>query len=59
MNYKQQSADGISLAFLVVWLIGDMSNLSGGFPIASLPNMTSRAASPFPHSIIFNGVNSD
>ncbi|KAF7554031.1 hypothetical protein G7Z17_g3242 [Cylindrodendrum hubeiense] len=28
-NYKAQSADGLSMAFLIVWLIGDMSNLVG------------------------------
>ena len=29
LNYKTGSADGISLAFLFVWLIGDITNLSG------------------------------
>lgn len=29
LNYKTGSADGISLAFLLVWLIGDITNLSG------------------------------
>lgn len=29
LNYKTGSADGISLAFLTVWLIGDICNLSG------------------------------
>ncbi|CAK7274501.1 hypothetical protein SEPCBS57363_006197 [Sporothrix epigloea] len=28
-NYKSQSADGLSMAFLTVWLIGDVTNLSG------------------------------
>ncbi|TEA20259.1 putative vacuolar amino acid transporter YPQ3 [Colletotrichum sidae] len=28
-NYKAQSADGLSMAFLVVWLIGDVTNLLG------------------------------
>ncbi|KAK7421276.1 hypothetical protein QQZ08_009992 [Neonectria magnoliae] len=28
-NYKAQSADGLSMAFLIVWLIGDMTNLVG------------------------------
>ncbi|CAK7267509.1 hypothetical protein SEPCBS119000_002585 [Sporothrix epigloea] len=27
-NYKSQSADGLSMAFLTVWLIGDVTNLS-------------------------------
>jgi len=29
LNYKSGSADGISLAFLTVWLVGDIANLSG------------------------------
>lgn len=29
LNYKTGSAEGISLAFLTVWLIGDLANLSG------------------------------
>jgi uncharacterized protein with PQ loop repeat len=29
LNYKTGSADGISLAFLFVWMIGDITNLSG------------------------------
>ncbi|OCL03867.1 vacuolar membrane PQ loop repeat protein [Glonium stellatum] len=28
-NYKQGAADGISLAFLTVWFIGDITNLAG------------------------------
>ncbi|CAK7226660.1 hypothetical protein SBRCBS47491_006305 [Sporothrix bragantina] len=28
-NYKSQSADGLSMAFLIVWLIGDATNLAG------------------------------
>ncbi|KAH7175473.1 PQ loop repeat-domain-containing protein [Dactylonectria macrodidyma] len=28
-NYKAQSADGLSMAFLIVWLVGDLSNLVG------------------------------
>ncbi|KAI5464497.1 PQ loop repeat-domain-containing protein [Mariannaea sp. PMI_226] len=28
-NYKSQSADGLSMAFLVVWLFGDVTNLLG------------------------------
>nr|XP_036580795.1 vacuolar amino acid transporter YPQ3-like protein 1 [Colletotrichum truncatum]KAF6788867.1 vacuolar amino acid transporter YPQ3-like protein 1 [Colletotrichum truncatum] len=28
-NYKAQSADGLSMAFLVVWLLGDVTNLLG------------------------------
>jgi hypothetical protein len=29
LNYKTGSAEGISLAFLTVWLIGDATNLAG------------------------------
>ncbi|CAK7219411.1 hypothetical protein SEUCBS140593_003881 [Sporothrix eucalyptigena] len=28
-NYKSQSAEGLSMAFLFVWLLGDVTNLSG------------------------------
>ncbi|OLN86061.1 putative vacuolar amino acid transporter YPQ3-like protein 1 [Colletotrichum chlorophyti] len=28
-NYKAQSADGLSMAFLIVWLLGDITNLLG------------------------------
>lgn len=28
-NYKAQSADGLSMAFLVVWFLGDVTNLVG------------------------------
>jgi uncharacterized protein with PQ loop repeat len=28
-NYKAKSADGLSMAFLIVWLLGDMTNLVG------------------------------
>lgn len=31
LNYKSGSADGISLAFLTVWLIGDITNLIGTY----------------------------
>lgn len=29
LNYRTGSADGISLSFLFVWLVGDVTNLSG------------------------------
>ncbi|APA10769.1 hypothetical protein sscle_07g055390 [Sclerotinia sclerotiorum 1980 UF-70] len=29
LNYRSQSADGVSLAFLTVWFIGDITNLAG------------------------------
>lgn len=28
-NYKAKSADGLSMAFLVVWMLGDITNLFG------------------------------
>ncbi|KAF4975424.1 hypothetical protein FZEAL_7772 [Fusarium zealandicum] len=28
-NYRAQSADGLSMAFLIVWLLGDITNLVG------------------------------
>ncbi|GKT66526.1 vacuolar membrane PQ-loop repeat protein [Colletotrichum tofieldiae] len=28
-NYKAQSADGLSMGFLIIWLIGDVTNLLG------------------------------
>ncbi|KAK1452659.1 hypothetical protein CCUS01_10700 [Colletotrichum cuscutae] len=28
-NYKSQSADGLSMGFLIIWLIGDVTNLMG------------------------------
>lgn len=31
LNYTTGSADGISLAFLIVWLIGDVTNLAGTY----------------------------
>ena len=30
-NYKAKNADGLSMPFLVVWLMGDVSNLVGMF----------------------------
>lgn len=28
-NYKAKSADGISMTFLIVWMLGDITNLFG------------------------------
>ncbi|EPQ61926.1 Bgt-3435 [Blumeria graminis f. sp. tritici] len=36
LNYRTSSADGISLGFLAVWLIGDIANLSGNSSHAKL-----------------------
>ena len=30
-NYRGQSADGISLRFLGIWMLGDLANLIGAF----------------------------
>lgn len=31
-NYKAQSADGLSMGFLLIWLLGDATNLAGKKP---------------------------
>lgn len=28
-NYKNQNADALSMGFLVIWLLGDLTNLAG------------------------------
>jgi hypothetical protein len=30
-NYKAKSADGLSMGFLFIWLLGDVANLLGKF----------------------------
>ncbi|KAF2809710.1 vacuolar membrane PQ loop repeat protein [Mytilinidion resinicola] len=42
-NYKQGSADGISLAFLAVWFIGDITNLVGALWAGLVPTVTALA----------------
>jgi uncharacterized protein with PQ loop repeat len=42
-NYKQGSADGISLAFLAVWFIGDITNLAGSIWADLVPTVTALA----------------
>lgn len=43
-NYKAQNADALSMGFLIIWLLGDITNLAGVSPIynpalpPSLPN---------------------
>jgi len=39
LNYKTGSADGLSLAFLTVWLIGDITNLSGALWAQLVPTV--------------------
>ncbi|KAF2117838.1 PQ loop repeat-domain-containing protein [Lophiotrema nucula] len=42
-NYKQGSADGISLAFLTVWFIGDITNLIGAIWAGLVPTVIALA----------------
>lgn len=42
-NYKQGSADGISLAFLAVWFIGDITNLAGALWAGLVPTVIALA----------------
>lgn len=42
-NYKQGSAEGISLAFLTVWFIGDITNLAGSLWAGLVPTVTALA----------------
>ncbi|KAK3082369.1 hypothetical protein LTS18_004281 [Coniosporium uncinatum] len=42
-NYKQGSAEGISLAFLFVWFIGDITNLAGALWAGLVPTVTALA----------------
>jgi len=42
-NYKQGSADGISLTFLVVWFIGDITNLAGAVWASLVPTVIALA----------------
>ncbi|KAL2062067.1 hypothetical protein VTL71DRAFT_6333 [Oculimacula yallundae] len=43
LNYKTGSAEGISLAFLGVWLIGDITNLSGALWADLVPTVIALA----------------
>jgi uncharacterized protein with PQ loop repeat len=42
-NYKQGSAEGISLAFLIVWFIGDVTNLVGALWAGLVPTVIALA----------------
>ncbi|KAL1612282.1 hypothetical protein SLS60_000506 [Paraconiothyrium brasiliense] len=42
-NYRQSSADGISLAFLTVWFIGDVTNLAGALWAQLVPTVIALA----------------
>jgi len=43
LNYKTGSADGISLAFLLVWLLGDITNLWGAIWADLVPTVIALA----------------
>ncbi|EOD44291.1 putative vacuolar membrane pq loop repeat protein [Neofusicoccum parvum] len=42
-NYKQGSADGISITFLAVWFIGDITNLAGAVWAGLVPTVIALA----------------
>ena len=42
-NYKSQSAEGISLAFLLIWFVGDVSNLIGAVWAHLVPTVVALA----------------
>lgn len=43
-NYKTQSADGLSMGFLAIWLFGDVTNLSGALVTQIAPTAVALAA---------------
>lgn len=43
-NYKTKSADGLSMGFLLIWLFGDIANLSGALVTGIAPTATTLAA---------------
>ncbi|KAL7621113.1 hypothetical protein AAE478_008426 [Parahypoxylon ruwenzoriense] len=42
-NYRAKSAEGLSMAFLAVWLFGDVANLSGALVTGLAPTATALA----------------
>lgn len=42
-NYKSGSADGISLTFLAIWFIGDVTNLAGALWAGLVPTVIALA----------------
>lgn len=42
-NYKTRSADGLSMAFLIVWLLGDVANLLGALATGLAPTAVALA----------------
>ncbi|KAG6114186.1 hypothetical protein E4U14_001522 [Claviceps sp. LM454 group G7] len=43
-NYKAESSDGLSMAFLIVWLLGDVCNLAGALLTKLAPSAIALAA---------------
>ncbi|KAH0255756.1 hypothetical protein KCU91_g17321, partial [Aureobasidium melanogenum] len=42
-NYRQSSADGISITFLLVWMAGDITNLAGALWADLVPTVIALA----------------
>ena len=42
-NYQQGSADGISLTFLFIWFVGDVTNLAGALWARLVPTVVALA----------------
>ncbi|KAK5173305.1 uncharacterized protein LTR77_001986 [Saxophila tyrrhenica] len=42
-NYRQHSADGISLTFLLIWFVGDITNLAGAVWAGLVPTVVALA----------------
>ncbi|KAE9400463.1 PQ-loop-domain-containing protein [Gymnopus androsaceus JB14] len=43
-NYSLQSGEGLSLAFIIIWLLGDLTNMTGAILAGLLPTMIILAA---------------
>lgn len=43
-NYRLKSGEGLSVAFVVVWLLGDIFNLAGGLMAGLIPTVIIMAA---------------
>lgn len=43
-NYRNQSAEAVSLAFVCIWFIGDVTNLLGGLWLELVPTVIATAA---------------
>ncbi len=47
-NYRAKSADALSMKFLLIWLTGDVANLSGSCPSQYLPAVDGHTSSIHP-----------